>query len=129
MSKEFSEYDYDENEFHQWLINPSGTGNGKAINKIDFTNIEEKYYGPKPLCARKPKYDSDGNEIEDDGYRNPGGGNGRPPSNNPADKMLSVRVTSSQHAKFMALGGSKWLKAMIESAAATVGATSRHLNQ
>lgn len=37
-------------------------------------------------------------------------GAGRPYTLNPATRLINIRVTDEQHAQYMALGGSKWLK-------------------
>lgn len=105
------EYDYD---FNQWLV---GANSEKPVppRKL-FTTIEEESYRPQPLRIRKPKLDKYGNEIEDDGYRNPGGGSGRPHSTNPASKSISIRVTPCQHEKFLSFGGCKWIKEIIDEA-------------
>lgn len=105
--------DFDD-DFHQWFINVSP--NKAVLPRKLFSTIEEESFGPKPLPIKKPKFDENGNEIEDDGYRNPGGGNGRPPLNNPASKSISIRVTPSQHEKFLSLGGCKWIKKIIDDA-------------
>ena len=44
-------------------------------------------------------------------------GAGRPPSADPATKLVTVKMTPTQHAKFMELGGSRWLKRMLENPA------------
>ena len=103
--------DFDD-DFGQWLV--SASPEKAAVRRKLFTTIEEESYRPKPLKIRKPKFDEYGNEIEDDGYRNPGGGEGRPPSLNPASKSISIRVTPDQHEKFKLLGGSKWIKQIID---------------
>lgn len=105
--------DFDD-DFGQWLI--SASPEKTAVRKKLFTTIEEESYRPKPLKIRKPKFDEYGNEIEDDGYRNPGGGGGRTPSLNPASKSISMRVTPSQHKKFLSLGGCRWIKKIIDDA-------------
>lgn len=43
-------------------------------------------------------------------------GAGRPPSTDPANKLVTVKMTERQHQKFLAIGGSRWLKRMLESA-------------
>lgn len=101
-------------DFGQWLI--SASSEKVAVRHKLFTTIEDESYRPKPLPIKKPKLDLDGNEIEDDGYRNPGGGAGRPLSGNPASKSISIRVTPSQHQKFLSLGGCKWIKKIIDDA-------------
>jgi hypothetical protein len=106
--------DFDD-DFTQWLV--SVRPDKPVAQRKLFTTIEEESYRPKPLPIRKPKFDEYGNEIEDDGYRNPGGGYGRPPSSNPASKSISIRVTPSQHKKFVSLGGSKWIREIIDDAA------------
>lgn len=112
------DYDSDEdefdNDFNEWLVGVSPEK--PAPSRKLFTTIEEESYRPQPLPIRKPKFDQYGNEIEDDGYRNPGGGAGRPPSSNPASKSISIRVTISQHQKFLLLGASKWVKKIIDEA-------------
>jgi len=40
-------------------------------------------------------------------------GAGRPPSPNPAVKRIAVKVTPEQHKRFHHLGGSKWLKDLL----------------
>ena len=111
-------YDSDEDEFdddfNAWLVGacPEKPASPKKL----FTTIEEESYRPKPLSVRKPRFDEYGNEIEDDGYRNPGGGSGRPPSSNPASKSISIRVTPNQHKKFLSMGSSKWIKKLIDEA-------------
>ena len=110
-SYDLGEDEFDD-DFNAWLV---GAGPEKPTsNKKLFTTIEEESYRPKPLPIRKPKFDEYGNEIEDDGYRDPGGGAGRPPSANPASKSISIRVTPYQHQKFIALGGSKWFKETLD---------------
>ena len=105
--------DYDD-DFAQWLI--SASSEKVAVRQKLFTTIEEESYRPKPLPIKKPKYDAHGDEIEDYGYRNPGGGAGRPLLSNPASKSISIRVTPSQHQKFLALGGCAWIKKIIDDA-------------
>jgi len=105
--------DFDD-DFGQWLI--SASSEKVAVRKKLFTTIEEESYRPKPLPIKKRNFDVYGNEIEDDGYRNPGGGAGRPPSSNPACRSISIRVTISQHEKFLSLGGCKWIKQIIDNA-------------
>ena len=111
-------YDSDEEEFdddfNAWLISVSP--DKPAPSRKLFTTTEEESYRPKPLKIRKLKFDEYGNEIEDDGYRNPGGGAGRPLSSNPASKSISIRVTPDQHKKFFSLGASKWVKKIIDEA-------------
>ena len=46
-------------------------------------------------------------------------GAGRPPAADKAVKLVTVKMTPSQHQKFLELGGSRWLKRMIETAFAT----------
>ncbi len=41
-------------------------------------------------------------------------GAGRPPSADPARHIVKARLTDAQHAKWLELGGSRWLKRMIE---------------
>ena len=105
--------DFDD-DFGQWLI--SASPEKAAVRKKLFTTIEEESYRPKPLKIKKPKFDEYGNEIEHDGYHNPGGGAGRPLSTNPASKSISIRVTPSQHEKFLSLGGCRWIKKIIDDA-------------
>ena len=105
--------DFDD-DFDQWLV--SASPEKAALRKKLFTTIEEESHRPKPLPIRKPKFDVDGDEIEDDGYRNLGGGAGRPLSANPATKSISIRVTPDQHKKFFSLGASKWVKKIIDEA-------------
>ena len=101
-------------DFMQWLAS-------QAIQKSDsskklFTTHEEESYRPKPSPIKKLKLYENGREIEDDGYRNPGGGLGRPHSINSASKSISIRATPSQHKKFLTLGGCKWIKKVIDEA-------------
>ena len=42
-----------------------------------------------------------------------GRGQGRKPSQDPTTP-ISVRLTAAQHAAYMAQGGAKWLKAMLD---------------
>jgi len=39
---------------------------------------------------------------------------GRPPIANPATKQIKVKVTPEQHARFISLGGSRWVKEMLD---------------
>lgn len=41
-------------------------------------------------------------------------GAGRPPAADPATKMSTMKLTPSQHAKFLELGGSRWVKRLID---------------
>ena len=113
------DYDPDQDEldddFNQWIIGASPKASAAVPKKL-FTTHEEESYRPKPLPFKKTKLDEHGNEIEDDGYRNPGGGSGRPLSTNPASKSISIRATPAQHEKFLALGGCKWIKKVIDEA-------------
>lgn len=43
-------------------------------------------------------------------------GAGRPPSADPAKKMAHVKMTPRQHAKFLELGGSRWVKRLLDAA-------------
>ena len=110
------DHDSDEDEFgddfNQWLI--GATYEKPASSRKLFTTTEEESYRPKPLKIRNPKFDEYGDEIEDDGFRDLGGGEGRPSSSNPASKSISIRVTPVQHEKFIALGGSKWFKETLD---------------
>ena len=40
-------------------------------------------------------------------------GAGRKPSADPASKMATIRLTPTQHAKFLELGGSRWVKLQV----------------
>ena len=40
-------------------------------------------------------------------------GAGRKPSPNPATKLATIKMTPEQHARFISLGGSRWVKAML----------------
>lgn len=111
QSIESNEFDDD---FNEWLV--ASTPAKAVLSRRLFSTIEEESYRPKPLPLRKPKHDEYGNEIEDEGYRNPGGGAGRPPSTNPANKSISIRVTICQHETFLSLGGCKWIKKIIDAA-------------
>ena len=44
----------------------------------------------------------------------PPGRAGRPISLNPADKWAHIRMTEGQHLKYMALGGARWIKGLID---------------
>lgn len=41
-------------------------------------------------------------------------GAGRPPAADPATKMAHIKMTPRQHAKFLELGGSRWIKRLID---------------
>ena len=41
-------------------------------------------------------------------------GAGRPPVADPATKLVTVKMTPRQHAKFLELGGSRWVKRFID---------------
>lgn len=41
-------------------------------------------------------------------------GAGRPVSTNPADKMISVKLTQEQYRKWVEVGASRWLKRMLD---------------
>ena len=41
-------------------------------------------------------------------------GAGRKPSVDPASKMTTMRLTPTQHAKYRELGGSRWVKRLID---------------
>ena len=43
-------------------------------------------------------------------------GAGRPPTDNPARHIVKARLTDEQYAKWLELGGSRWLKRMVEEA-------------
>ena len=43
-------------------------------------------------------------------------GAGRPPSTDPANKLVTVKLTQSQYKKWVEIGASRWLKRMLESA-------------
>jgi hypothetical protein len=45
-------------------------------------------------------------------------GAGRPPAADPASKLVTVRMTTTQHAKFIELGGSRWVKLLLGEAIA-----------
>lgn len=40
-------------------------------------------------------------------------GAGRPPASDPATKLAVVKMTPTQHAKFLELGGSRWVKRLL----------------
>ena len=42
---------------------------------------------------------------------------GRKPSPNPATKLATIKMTPEQHARFIALGGSRWLKGLLDKSA------------
>ena len=99
-------------DFMHWLA--SQVVPKPAPSQKLFTTHEEESHQPKPLPVKKLKLDEYGIEIDDDGYRNPGGGLGRPPSTNPASKSISIRATPDQHRKFLALGGCERIKKIID---------------
>jgi hypothetical protein len=41
-------------------------------------------------------------------------GAGRKPSPNPATKLATIKMTPRQHARFIELGGSRWVKSLID---------------
>ena len=41
-------------------------------------------------------------------------GAGRPPASEPATKLVTIKMTPKQHAKFLELGGSRWVKRLID---------------
>lgn len=41
-------------------------------------------------------------------------GAGRKPSADPATKMATMKLTPTQHAKYLELGGSRWVKRLID---------------
>ncbi len=41
-------------------------------------------------------------------------GAGRPPEENPATKLATIKMTPEQHAKFLEVGGSRFLKRMLD---------------
>jgi hypothetical protein len=41
-------------------------------------------------------------------------GAGRKPSPNPATKLATIKMTPRQHARFIELGGSRWVKRLID---------------
>ena len=43
-------------------------------------------------------------------------GAGRKPSADPATKMATMKLTPTQHAKYLELGGSRWVKRLISEA-------------
>lgn len=46
------------------------------------------------------------------GGRQPGAG--RKPAADPAVKLATIKMTPTQHAKFLELGGSRWVKRLID---------------
>ena len=112
MPNENNDWDESEKDLYVWLIGKEPEMPTKP--KKLFSTREEESHQPKPLPIRKLKFDALGNELEDDGYRNPGGGSGRPLSTNRASKFLSIRATPDQHKQFLALGGCKWIKTIID---------------
>ena len=48
------------------------------------------------------------------GQGGPGRGQGRKPSPNPANKLVTVKMTPEQHTRFIELGGSRWVKRLID---------------
>jgi len=57
------------------------------------------------------------------GGRQPGAG--RPPASDPATKLATVKMTPTQHAKFMELGGSRWVKRLIDTALGRLAAVDK----
>ena len=94
--------DFDE-DFKERLV--ASTLEKAVLPRRLFSTMEKESYRPKPLPIRRKKLDVYGNEIEDDVYRNPGGGAGRPSSTHPADKSISIRVTIFQHKKIIVTWG------------------------
>ena len=43
-----------------------------------------------------------------------GRGQGRKPSPNPATKLATIKMTPEQHTQFIELGGSRWVKGLID---------------
>jgi hypothetical protein len=41
-------------------------------------------------------------------------GAGRPPSPNPANVNVHIKMTAQQHRQFLDLGGSRWVKRLID---------------
>ena len=52
-------------------------------------------------------------------------GAGRPPATDPAVKMATIKMTPRQHAKFMELGGSRWVKRLIDTALGKLAAVDK----
>jgi hypothetical protein len=48
------------------------------------------------------------------GQGGPNRGQGRKPSLNPAIKLATIKMTPDQHTRFIALGGSRWVKSLID---------------
>lgn len=55
-------------------------------------------------------------------------GAGRPPAADKAVKLVTVKMTPSQHQKFLELGGSRWVKRMMETASANALAKSEGID-
>lgn len=56
-------------------------------------------------------------------------GAGRPPAADPATKMATIKMTPSQHAKFLELGGSRWVKRLIDAAFGKLVAVDKTANR
>jgi hypothetical protein len=52
-------------------------------------------------------------------------GAGRPPATDPATKLITVKLTPSQHAKFLELGGSRWVKRLLDTALGKLAAAEK----
>lgn len=56
-------------------------------------------------------------------------GAGRPPAADPATKMVQVKMTPRQHAKFLELGGSRWIKRLIDAALGKLATVDKSVGQ
>ena len=115
--------DDEQSDFNNWLNSSPTTHNKPVIAPTPklFTTKEYEDSVPKTtIKVKKPKLDEYGDELEDDGYRNPGGGDGRPYSLDPTTCMATIRLTPTDHKKFLALGGSKWMKQQLKDASLPV---------
>lgn len=61
------------------------------------------------------------------GGRQPGAG--RPPAADPATKLATIKMTPTQHAKFLELGGSRWVKRLIDTALGKLAAVEKAASQ
>lgn len=52
-------------------------------------------------------------------------GAGRKPATDPATKLATMKLTPSQHAKFLELGGSRWVKRLIDTALGKLAAVEK----
>lgn len=56
-------------------------------------------------------------------------GAGRKPAADPATKLATMKLTPTQHAKFLELGGSRWVKRLIDTALGKLAAVDKAAGQ